>query len=251
MYSGVAKMNTQYRTTSLLRAVLFFFILFMTAGRSAQAACADHVKRNAGTDLSDTRHGRHGREDEILRIDISVNCEWDDEENRDGIRPENVTVTLYANGLETGKSITLGEENGWSGCFEDMDASRNGEALSYSVIEERVEGYTGTIAGSGTDGYRIINIHEPLPAGRIGQNTITPDLKVSAKKGVVVETVVTTKVSRSAPARTSTTTKRSVSAKTADTSQPAMWEFLLLISCAGLYAWMRAEQRKEQTDSRT
>ena len=72
-------MNTQYRTTSLLRAVLFFFILFMTAGRSAQAACADHVKRNAGTDLSDTRHGRHGREDEILRIDISVNCEWDDE----------------------------------------------------------------------------------------------------------------------------------------------------------------------------
>ena len=237
-------MNTQYRTTNLLKAVLFFFILFMTAGRSAQAACAGPVSTNAGTDLCAVGHGRPEQKNETGRMDICVSCEWDDEENRDGIRPESVTVTLYANGMETGRSITLCEENGWSGCFENMDACRNGEMLSYSVIEERVEGYTGTIAGTDIEGYRVINIHEPLPEGRSGQNVITPDLRVSGRKGVVVETVVTTKVSRSVPARTSTTTKRSRSAKTADTSRPALWEILILISCAGLYVWMRAEQNK-------
>lgn len=237
-------MNTQYRTTNLLKAILFFFILFMTAERSAQAACAGPVNRNAGTGLCAAGHGSPVKENGISRMDITVSCEWDDEENREGIRPESVTVTLYANGLETGRSITLSEENGWSGCFENMDAFRNGETLSYSIIEERVEGYTGTIAGSDIDGYRVINIHEPIPAGRIGQNTITQDLRVSGRKVVVVETVVTAKVSKSVPARTSTTTKKSRSAKTADTSSPAMWEILMLLSCAGLYVWMRAEQRK-------
>ena len=229
-------MKTEYRTMSLLPALLFFFILFMTSGDGAYAACADH-------------------DNNILRMDVTVSCGWDDEENRDGTRPDHVTVTLYANGRETGRAITLSEENGWSGSFIGMDTYRYGEKLSYSIIEERISGYTGTIEGSDRTGYRIVNIHEPLPIRKNGSDQngteknssgeIVPDLKVSGGKGVIVETVVTTKVSRSVPARTSTSTKKTRSAKTADTEAPVLWELLMLVSCGMLYMWMRYEQNRE------
>ena len=224
-------MKTEFRTMSLLPAFLLFILLFMTAGDGAYAACAD-------------------QDNNILRLDITVSCGWDDEENRDGTRPDHVTVTLYANGRETGRTVTLSEENGWRGCFSGMDAYLGGEKLSYSIIEERIEGYTVTIEGSDLAGYRIVNIHEPLPAGKSGSGNsgsgeIVPNVRTSGEKGVIVETVVTTKVSRSAPARTSTSTKKSRSAKTADTSAPVMWELLMLISCGALYMWMRSEQNKE------
>lgn len=229
-------MKTEYRTMSLLPALLFFFILFMTSGDGAYAACADH-------------------DNNILRMDVTVSCGWDDEENRDGTRPDHVTVTLYANGRETGRAITLSEENGWSGSFIGMDTYRYGEKLSYSIIEERISGYTGTIEGSDRTGYRIVNIHEPLPIRKNGSDQngtkknssgeIVPDLKVSGGKGVIVETVVTTKVSRSVPARTSTSTKKTRSAKTADTAAPVLWELLMLVSCGMLYMWMRYEQNRE------
>ena len=229
-------MKTEYRTMSLLPALLFFFILFMTSGDGAYAACADH-------------------DNNILRMDVTVSCGWDDEENRDGTRPDHVTVTLYANGRETGRAITLSEENGWSGSFIGMDTDRYGEKLSYSIIEERISGYTGTIEGSDRTGYRIVNIHEPLPIRKNGSDQngteknssgeIVPDLIVSGGKGVIVETVVTTKVSRSVPARTSTSTKKTRSAKTADTAAPVLWELLMLVSCGMLYMWMRYEQNRE------
>ena len=85
-------MKTEYRTMSLLPALLFFFILFMTSGDGAYAACADH-------------------DNNILRMDVTVSCGWDDEENRDGTRPDHVTVTLYANGRETGRAITIPERS--------------------------------------------------------------------------------------------------------------------------------------------
>ena len=229
-------MKTEYRTMSLLPALLFFFILFMTSGDGAYAACADH-------------------DNNILRMDVTVSCGWDDEENRDGTRPDHVTVTLYANGRETGRAITLSEENGWSGSFIGMDTYRYGEKLSYSIIEERISGYTGTIEGSDRTGYRIVNIHEALPIRKNGSDQngteknssgeIVPDLKVSGGKGVIVETVVTTKVSRSVPARTSTSTKKTRSAKTADTAASVLWELLMLVSCGMLYMWMRYEQNRE------
>ena len=62
---------------------------------------------------------------------------------------------------------------------------------------------------------------------------------------MIVETVVTTKVSRSVPARTSTSTKKTRSAKTADTAAPVLWELLMLVSCGMLYMWMRYEQNRE------
>lgn len=179
-------------------------------------------------------------------IDIEVTGFWEDGEDTDGLRPESVDVTLYANGKETGRTITLSDENDWNGTFEELAVYSDGVKQSYSVVEERVGGYTGLISGSDSDGYTITNTHEPLPEGRSGEEEIAQRSRGTLEEGRIVATVLTTKVSRSMPARTSTTIKKTHSAKTADSSDSILWGGVLLLAVATLFIWMRIEQRKER-----
>ena len=178
-------------------------------------------------------------------IDIDVTGLWEDDDDNDGTRPESVNVTLYANGKETGRTITLSEENDWSGTFEELAVYSDCVRQSYSVVEERLEGYTGLISGSDLDGYTITNSHEPLPEGRSGEEEISQRSRGTIEEGKIVATVLTTKVSRSMPARTSTTIKKTHSAKTADCSNTLLWGGMLLMAVIALFIWMRFEQSKE------
>jgi hypothetical protein len=178
-------------------------------------------------------------------IDIDVTGLWEDDDDNDGTRPESVNVTLYANGKETGRTITLSEENDWSGTFEELAVYSDCVRQSYSVVEERLEGYTGLISGSDLDGYTITNSHEPLPEGRSGEEDISQRSRGTIEEGKIVATVLTTKVSRSMPARTSTTIKKTHSAKTADSSNTLLWGGMLLMAVIALFIWMRFEQSKE------
>lgn len=178
-------------------------------------------------------------------IDIFVTGLWEDDDDNDGTRPESVNVTLYANGKETGRTITLSEENDWSGTFEELSVYSDCVRQSYSVVEERLEGYTGLISGSDLDGYTITNSHEPLPEGRSGEEEISLRSRGTIEEGKIVATVLTTKVSRSMPARTSTTIKKTHSAKTADSSNTLLWGGMLLMAVIALFIWMRIEQSKE------
>ena len=194
-------------------------------------------------------HGKrkYDRAAEISTIDITINMKWDDEEDLDGSRPEEVTVTLYANGNEIGRSVTLRADEDWEGTFIELPLYYNGELQSYSVVEEKVDGYTGTIEGSCMDRYTITNIHKPLPQGRnsgVEIENLNNESEVPVK-GKIVETVVTTKVSRSMPARTSTTIKKTMSAKTADTSDTVYWGSTLLGAITALFVWMRFEQKRK------
>ena len=92
---------------------------------------------------------------------VSVRKVWQDAENQDGIRPAAVTVHLLANGTDTGKTLTLEAGNNWKGMFLDLPVYENGSAIVYSVSEETVAGYTGTIEGNAVDGYVITNTHIP------------------------------------------------------------------------------------------
>ena len=86
--------------------------------------------------------GSKVRAAEISTIDITINMKWDDEEDLDGSRPEEVTVTLYANGNEIGRSVTLRADEDWEGTFIELPLYYNGELQSYSVVEEKVDGDT-------------------------------------------------------------------------------------------------------------
>lgn len=178
-------------------------------------------------------------------VDIDVTGCWEDEDNKDGLRPESIMVTLYANGKETGRTITLSEENDWCGTFDDLAVYQDSVRQCYCVVEESVEGYTGMISGSDRDGYTITNRHELLPEGRSAEEEIEYRNSRPFEEGRVVATVLTTKVSRSMPARTSTTIRKTQSAKTADHSPTIFWGGVLLLAVISLFIWMRFEQSKE------
>ena len=94
-------------------------------------------------------------------VDISVAKKWDDADNRDGKRPESITVKLLADGADAGKSITLNEANQWAGKFEDLDKQKDGKDIVYTVEEVSVTGYTTDVAGSAAKGFVITNTYVP------------------------------------------------------------------------------------------
>lgn len=86
-------------------------------------------------------------------IDIGVSKSWSDSDNTYGNRPNSITVNLYRNGSNTGKSLTLNSSNGWSGTFTGLDSG-----TGYSVQEESVPvGYTASYGGSQSSGFTITN----------------------------------------------------------------------------------------------
>ncbi|MBE6937794.1 MAG: Cna B-type domain-containing protein, partial [Ruminococcaceae bacterium] len=97
---------------------------------------------------------------ESARTELGVTKTWVDGNDNDGIRPDSVTVELYADGVATGKTLTLSEENGWAGKFEQLVKFSSGKEIVYSAVETDVpEGYTVTYAE--IDGsVNVINTHE-------------------------------------------------------------------------------------------
>ena len=88
---------------------------------------------------------------------------WDDADDQDGLRPDFITLHLVADGEDTGKVLTLNEENGWSGTFSQLAEYAAGEKIAYTVVEDAVEGYTSAISGDAVKGYVITNTHTPAP----------------------------------------------------------------------------------------
>lgn len=79
---------------------------------------------------------------EPIKTSVSVTKDWDDNNNQDGTRPANVTVKLYADNVDTGKSVTLNEKNHWTAKWDNLDAYKDGKAIKYSVVEASVPDYT-------------------------------------------------------------------------------------------------------------
>lgn len=85
---------------------------------------------------------------------------WDDEDDADGIRPETITVNLYANNVKI-DSVTVSEADGWLWSFENLYKYENGIEIVYTIDEDVVEGYTTEITGSVEEGFVIENTHIP------------------------------------------------------------------------------------------
>ena len=82
----------------------------------------------------------------IKNIDIPVEKIWDDNENSNNLRPDDVAVTLM-NGSTPVKTITLTKTGDWKGSFTNLpryDAS--GALIDYNkyTVTDTVEGYTAS-----------------------------------------------------------------------------------------------------------
>ena len=97
------------------------------------------------------------------RTTVTVTKVWDDADDKDGIRPAEVNVTLLANGDEAG-TATLSEDNGWTYTWTDLYKYEGGKEIAYTVSEEQVDGYDEPeITGTAADGYTIKNHHTAKP----------------------------------------------------------------------------------------
>ena len=93
-------------------------------------------------------------------LDKSVTKVWDDNNNQDGIRPEEVKVQLYADGQAVGTAITLNEANQWKHTFSDLAKYANGKEIAYTVKEVDVaNGYTDKVEIGNDGNYTVTNTH--------------------------------------------------------------------------------------------
>ena len=97
------------------------------------------------------------------QVSVSVSKVWDDQNNADGTRPTSVTVHLYADGVDTGKSEVLSDANGWIATFSNLNKNQTGTttAITYTVVEDETEGYTAQVTGDAASGFTITNTHIP------------------------------------------------------------------------------------------
>ncbi|MFK4998282.1 Cna B-type domain-containing protein [Bacillus sp. N9] len=89
-------------------------------------------------------------------IAIAVNKQWI------GPNVDAVTIKLFANGADTGKTLELTEGNNWSGSFTSLNVyhDQTGEKITYTVEEVTVPGYTTEKSGSITDGFTFTNTND-------------------------------------------------------------------------------------------
>ena len=130
------------------------------------------ITENAVADYSTTYSGYNViNKHTPAQLSVTVSKVWDDNNDQDGIRPESITVTLLANGKDTGKTLVLNDGNHWIGSFQDLDKYENGVAISYTIAEVSVEGYTTAITGNQDVGYTVTNTHTPAVVSVSGAKT--------------------------------------------------------------------------------
>lgn len=73
---------------------------------------------------------------------ITVNAKWDDDDNRDGKRPENIIIKLVQDGKEIGQAVTLDESNKLTYKFDNVE---------YQDAKGNIHNYTFKKAGTKDD----------------------------------------------------------------------------------------------------
>ena len=97
---------------------------------------------------------------------------WNDAENQDGKRPESITVSLLADGKETGKTVTLSVENNWKQTISDLPEKANGKAIEYTWTEETLpEGYELTDNSKNGTVTTLTNTYAPEKTSITGTKT--------------------------------------------------------------------------------
>ncbi|UEA31055.1 Cna B-type domain-containing protein [Granulicatella elegans] len=92
---------------------------------------------------------------EVEKVSVEGAKTWNDKNNQDGKRPTEITINLLKNGTKVAtKKVT--EKDGWKWKFENLDKYENGELINYTIVEEKVEGYTTEV-----EGYNVKNSYTP------------------------------------------------------------------------------------------
>ena len=102
---------------------------------------------------------------QVAKTSVSGQKTWSDHDNQDGLRPDEITVNLLADGKKV-DSKTVTAKDGWKYEFNDLDKFKAGQAIKYTVDEAAVDGYKTTY-----DGNNIVNTHQVAKTSVSGQKT--------------------------------------------------------------------------------
>ena len=104
----------------------------------------------------------------LKQYNYTVSKVWDDNDDRDGKRPDTITITLYRNGepdpdrQPVTLPIMVDGQKVWQYTFEDLPyTDPDGNRYIYSAHEEPVDGYTTSYNYSSEEEVTITNRHEP------------------------------------------------------------------------------------------
>lgn len=87
--------------------------------------------------------------------EVVVKKVWDDKENKDGLRPEKISIRLLSDGQEVAVKEITATDN-WQASFTDLPVYKDGKKIVYTITEDPVAGYTSKI-----DGFTVTNRHIP------------------------------------------------------------------------------------------
>jgi len=91
-------------------------------------------------------------EDEMETVTAAVKKVWDDDDNRDGVRPLSLKVDLLANGEVCG-SVTLSSANNWIAVMKGLPKISEGKDIEYTWSEANLETMGYKLTGSVTNGH--------------------------------------------------------------------------------------------------
>ena len=91
---------------------------------------ATYVVEENNTTITNTYAPR-----KIVKI---VEKKWNDNGNSDKLRPDQVTVQLYADGEAYREEVILNESNSWKHTWNDLDEKKDGKDIVYTVKEIKI-----------------------------------------------------------------------------------------------------------------
>jgi len=101
-------------------------------------------------------HGAVTLKNILNTVDRAGAKTWVDTGDQDGLRPETITVRLYADGVAVpGQVAVVGEKQSWRWEFRNLPKYRkDGTEVAYTVVEDPVTGYIPQV-----NGMDIVNTH--------------------------------------------------------------------------------------------
>ena len=130
--------------------------------------------------------------DKMDKTYVKVSKEWV------GPKVSSATIHLWADGVDTGKSVTLNERNNWQHTFEGLKKKNtDGSEIQYTVKEDAITNYDSSITGDMENGFTVTNtntekISVPVKKVWVGKEADSVTIKLLAD-GTEKESVTLTK----------------------------------------------------------
>jgi len=104
--------------------------------------------------------------------DITINKIWNDQNNSNGTRPNQITVQLLCNGNAFKDPVVLSADQGWSYTYQDLPVrDADGNAYIYTASETAVSGYTTSVQGT-----TITNTYIPADSSEPVRNVVATSI---------------------------------------------------------------------------